>query len=98
MTYNLTALQNSTSFPAIFRDLNTSTGDLFIMGLLILVTLILFMNIYRTSGFKSAFLASFGVVTFLSALLYPVQLISQGFFMFYMTMTIMAAFIMIVAK
>ena len=92
--YNMTALTNTTSFPGILGVFNTSTGSIFVMGLLILINIILFMTIYRTSGLKSAVVGSVFPMVFLSALLYPMQYITQSFFVTYMFMGLAALFVL----
>lgn len=94
MVYNLTSLQNATNYPSTLLSLDNATGNVFVMGLLILINIILFMVTYRSSGLKSAVVASVFPVAFFAALLYPLQLISQGFFMLYVTLGLISLFIL----
>ena len=92
--YNMSGLTNATSMPSALRVFNESTGSVFIMGLLILINIILFMTIYRNSGLKSAVVGSVFPIAFLAILLYPLQYISQAFFITYIFMGLAGLFVL----
>lgn len=92
--YNMSALTNATSMPSMIGVFNSSTGNVFIMGLLILINIILFMTIYRNSGLKSAVVGSIFPIAFLTTLLYPLEYISQAFFITYIFMGLAGLFVL----